>query len=601
MAREGEHNAQLKVTGDTKSGDKELRQLASRMNQVEQQTTKNNVAFGKMSAATKKVETDITKMGQETMAMRGRLLGMATAVVGVALAIDKWSEHTVDLAKQQGISNGLAFEWARMVESMKSEVNSYALALNALPGAMRTVADELGLLDEATDATTEATEEGIDGWTMYAASFGPWGLAAKEAIGLLGDLADAVTNLSLKVAKPGLKQGMDNLIGFARVQQSQGLIKIMDRQNAEFERSVEMLEANAKAAEIVQDHLDKPRKKSARRQEATKFGEAFEFTPAAIDEMQGGRAADREKLRENQEKFIEDHIDFRQRQLDAELEYEMQRLAMRQEYDEYREPWERLDPKEAVALEEEAQIEHIEGMKRLTSDKVELQRLENQAELVHHNAHMKRIELQRQAELRRLATMREVASATNQILQGGIATAGMAADMFIESERRREKARYAAGAVSALVTGIEQQVLAIAAFAGFNYVQGALHQAAAIFAFAQAGMLGAKAGGIGGGAGGQRGLSAGFGGAANTGPNTAANGPEGGGKSEGLQSQIQSDVPPSQAPTARGPTSGGPQQGAQTLVFNGPINNYGIPNRDFVDSITRAQQQRSYNTRRVGG
>jgi hypothetical protein len=595
MAREGQHDAQLRIRGDASSADKELRNLATRMNQVESATTKQNNAFTKLSAKTKQAETDMTKWGQSAMETRGRIMGQVGAIVAAAVAVDRLADRSRELAKAQGINSGLAFEWEKMTKSLTAGIDKLVLAVNNLPAAVRTAGEDIGVLGEKTEDTTAATEEGASWWDTYAYALGAFGVIAKESIDLAVTLADKINDLTPKLANPALGTAMGNIAKAAKDLQAVGLIKIMDRQNAEMERSIEMLEANAMAAGIVQSSLDKPRPRAGKSAAApTQFGEAFQFTPDAIDEMQGGMRAEREALSQHADDYLDRWTDFQQRKADLQLESDLQRLAMRQEADQFREPWERIDPSEAIALERDAQLQHIDNLRRMTDDEVELERLKNRERLVYHQAHVKRLEVERQAELKKWRTTAEVASAIAQITQGGVQTAAMATDMFIVNEQRREKARYVTGAVSALVTGIEQQVQAIAAFASFNYVQGALHQAAAIFAFAQSGMLFAKAGGAGrvsGAGGGSMGAMGGGGG--------AANGPANGRGGEGLQNQIQSDVPPSQAPTANGPSSSSQGQQSGNVMFMGPVHLYGTPQGEFVDGMARALETRGRNTRRA--
>lgn len=590
MAREGEHNAQLKVQGDTQSGVKEMRQLAAQMNGFEKSVERTNASLSRFSQKQKQAEQDMTKWGKETMEVRGRVLGLAGAVVAGAVAVDRLMARSRELAKAQGINAGLAFEWEEATDDLTDGLDKLLLTVNSLSPAARTVAEELGILTDEADGATSAAESGMSAWDKYALALGAVGVIAKKSIDIFMALSAEVRALAPLTAKSGLGPGMDILKMRAEQQQGRVVVAQMERQIADMERTIEIAETTARGGEIVQDHLDRFKPKRGKTQ-ATVFGEAFEFTPDAIDEMQGGRREDREALSEQADTRIQQLMDFKQRELEVELEADLQRIAQKEELGI-------LEPIDAINLEQEAQIEHLEAMRGFTADRNELQRITNQQEAIYHAARMKRLELERQAELKRWRTTAEVAAATAQIAQGGIATASMAADMFIASEKRREQAMYVTGAVSALVTGIEQQVQAIAAFASFNYVQGALHQAAAIFAFAQSGLLFAKAGGAGGGArGGARGLEAGFGVSGGGGATGAANG---GTRSEGLQNQIQSDVPPSQAPTANGPTpSSGQQQGGQ-VVNIGTVHSYGIPEDEFIDRITRGQQKRSYNTKRVG-
>lgn len=110
-------------------------------------------------------------------------------------------------------------------------------------------------------------------------------------------------------------------------------------------------------------------------------------------------------------------------------------------------------------------------------------------------------EAKRQAFRQTQREQRETLNASQSIMQNNVATAQIAADGLIKSEQRREKAKKAIAGSEAIGIGILQQVKAVAAFASFNFVQGAAHQAAAIFAFARGGQLLAQAGSAGGGGG----------------------------------------------------------------------------------------------------
>lgn len=523
MAREGQHDAQLRIRGDASSADKELRQLAGRMNQLETATEKQNNAFGRMSAKQKQLDTDLTKSGQQFMETRGRVLGFAGAIAGSIIALDTMARRARELQPEV---KGLANTWVTAADELKATGERLITTIDKLPLAIRTVREEMGLLDDV--AEEQAKDVGVLStvWNEWLSNLSP--IAGKDWLPAQGvnALADAVDNLTANVAKPALATGMDNLIKAAKELEARGLVATMNRQNEDMKRSISMLEANARSAEIVQSHLDRRRpSSSAKKAAAPEFGEAFEFTANDIDEMQGGARADREDLAANADQRLEELRDFNQRRIELEFEAEMQRIAMKEELGV-------LDPMDAVALERDAQLQHIDQLRQTTSDEIELQRLKTQEELVYHNAHIRRSELRRAQQQKELATVRTITQTIGGILQGGAQTAAMASDLFIQGEQRKEKARYAMGATMAFITGVVEQVEAIAAFASFNYVQGALHQAAAIFAFAQGGMLAAKAGGAGssstGGAaamGGGAGMGGGSGGMG--GMNVASNRPQG--------------------------------------------------------------------------
>lgn len=127
----------------------------------------------------------------------------------------------------------------------------------------------------------------------------------------------------------------------------------------------------------------------------------------------------------------------------------------------------------------------------------EKRRLEEEAEATKKAEEDKRKQIE--------ATMRaqiEVADATAQITGAHVQLASMAADAFIKGGKRKDAAMKALAASEMVVVGITETVKAVAAFAGFNYVQGALHTAAAAVAFANAAKIGGGGGGMSVGGGG---------------------------------------------------------------------------------------------------
>lgn len=715
MAREGEHNAQLKIQGDAKSADKELQALVNRVKQLEQSVEKNNAALARMTKGQKQTEESGKSMGVVIQGISDRFSLAKTAVLSVADAFDRVSQRslqlqavqsalTISINEARAASLGLVDDMTLMVsannavrlgvvkngtEFAKLVAIATKLSLStgqdaskgvedltlALARQSPMILDNLGIslkLSDAYDAyaatlgktsgelteaqkkqafVTEALRKGEEAAGAFnlkiddgALTLQRWkvdlqNFADSAAVGFtsaLASMSDALGTFLIDLHRADESAMLDRMAGRGEItagsaaasqrrvavrglgglsgkvgedarlrteatrrqnEEALALIATMEKQNAETRISNEMFAHNAMVLDMTTAAIEKNRKsRRGARQESVRFGEVFEFTPEARREMQGGGLSSQVEgesdlsLRDSQEKRIEAFIDFEQRKLEVENEANLQRIAMREDLG-------LLEPIDALELEREAQFEHLEHMRRFAADDIEQQRITNQQRQINHESHLKRLEIERKAELRKWRTTSEIASATAQITQGGIQTASMATDMFIVNEQRREKARYVAGGVSALVTGIEQQVQAIAAFASFNYVQGALHQAAAIFAFAQSGMLFAKAGGAGqvsgvGGSVGGASASAG----ASAGATGAANGRPGG---EGLQNQIQSDVPPSQAPTSRGPTNSQQQQSGGNIQFNGPVHLYGTPQGEFVDSLARSLALRDRNQRRA--
>lgn len=615
MAREGEHNAQLKVSGDTSQAGKEFTDLTKKLMAQEKQIERMNASLARLTQRQQSAETSAKNWGKSIQQTRERTLQVTGGILGAIMMIDRMAQHTVELG---GKSDGLAQAWIRMKNAFIDEGGEVLLTVDKLGGIFAESATAVGQFLGLVDETSESLFEGVGAIEAYLYSFGPWGVALAEAAGALGTLIDQAESLDGVIGK-GDRSGLgvallggdadsfldaveraadygytlnDITVAQREFEASiQGTITTLQQQARMFEH-LEAIGAPTgtenTSAEAARQFFRGAGRRRAGKRSGARETPLEDMTAAESDdataELRDMQRAEREALSEHADAYLEQQLDFEQRKLDLELETELQRIAMREELG-------LLDPMEQLELERDAQLEHIEGLRRMTSDEVELARLKNQEDLVYHQAKVRRLEIERQAEIRKWNTTREIASATSQIIQGGIQTGAMAADLFIVNERRREQAMYATAAVSALVVGIEQQVHAIAAFASFNYVQGALHQAAAIFAFAQSGMLFAKAGGAGSRSGGisMGGMTGGMG---------AANGPANGPGGEGLQNQIQSDVPPSQAPTARGPRRG--EQPAGGNVFHiGQINGYAATEGEFVRTVARELDVLGRDVRRV--
>jgi hypothetical protein len=106
------------------------------------------------------------------------------------------------------------------------------------------------------------------------------------------------------------------------------------------------------------------------------------------------------------------------------------------------------------------------------------------------------------------------ASAASSLLTAGQSLFSTVIGVAIKDEKKREQAALRARGVEAVARGALETVEAVAAFASFNFVQGALHTAAAAVAFTQGGIMlagkipsqsGASAASSGGGAGGPSG------------------------------------------------------------------------------------------------
>lgn len=153
----------------------------------------------------------------------------------------------------------------------------------------------------------------------------------------------------------------------------------------------------------------------------------------------------------------------------------------------------------------------------------------------------------------------------------------MAAKTAGASAKKQEQIASATAGAQAIIVGVLETVKAAAAFASFNYVQGALHTAAAAFAYAQGGMLLAQAGGAGGG----------------SSSSASSSGAGGGGPSQGSPSGTQfrgsdSAIPGSPGPSS--PSAAGQSNGPNrtTNINIGEVHTYSTSKREFVSSLREA-------------
>lgn len=204
----------------------------------------------------------------------------------------------------------------------------------------------------------------------------------------------------------------------------------------------------------------------------------------------------------------------------------------------------------------------------------EKEQLKAELEQVQHEARLKRIDAERAAEEKKAARKVALMDLVDRVAAGSAATATMIARTAGASAKKQEQIAAGVAGGQAIIIGVLESVKAAAAFASFNPIQGAMHVAAAAFAYAQGGMLLAQAGGAGGSSSGAS--SAGGGGM-----------PSGGTQSEpsgqtfrGGDSAIPGSPGP-QSPTAVG-SSAGPNR-TTVIQINGDV--YGTPRKEFIRSI----------------
>lgn len=139
---------------------------------------------------------------------------------------------------------------------------------------------------------------------------------------------------------------------------------------------------------------------------------------------------------------------------------------------------------EAFTIESEIASARGAQIYDLTSRRLELEAQIAAAEGDHdlqrqvmHQREVARIEERR-------AKMQRATQATSSMLSQGMGLFSAITDATIKDEAKREKATLRARGVEAVARGALETVEAVAAFASFNYIQGALHIAAAATAFA---------------------------------------------------------------------------------------------------------------------
>lgn len=221
----------------------------------------------------------------------------------------------------------------------------------------------------------------------------------------------------------------------------------------------------------------------------------------------------------------------------------------------------------------------------------EREELQHQMQTVAHEAALRRIELEQAAEEKRLARRQQIYALTDQLVTSGARTAEMAAKLAGVSAKKQERLAAGLAGGQAIVIGVLEQVKAVAAFASLNPIQGAAHQAAALFAFAQGGMLLAQAGGAGGGHGGGAGVSVGAGGAP---PRE-----QGFRESVGIDSKIPGSPGP-QSPSAGAANDGGPRR--TTVIHVAEVHTYGTPHREWLRQLDEslADHRQGQRSRRTG-
>jgi hypothetical protein len=137
-----------------------------------------------------------------------------------------------------------------------------------------------------------------------------------------------------------------------------------------------------------------------------------------------------------------------------------------------------------------AEIERRDELAQVAFDR-EVDRRQRAAQLA--EAESQRRDQLHQAELKRIAertkAQQQALSASQGFLSIGAQFGKTITDAAIKDDEKRAKAQLRMNGIMAIATGALEVVRAAASFASFNFVQGALHTAAAALAFTQGGIM----------------------------------------------------------------------------------------------------------------
>lgn len=127
MAREGQHDARLNVTGTAKSADRELRGLATRMQKFEREVEKSNVALAKQSTKLKAQAVAAKQSAGATQGLGAAMAGargLAFGALAAVAAVDQLTSRTIDVAN--------------VMASAKFDLNQLAAATGNMATAFET-------------------------------------------------------------------------------------------------------------------------------------------------------------------------------------------------------------------------------------------------------------------------------------------------------------------------------------------------------------------------------------------------------------------------------------------------------------------------------
>lgn len=284
---------------------------------------------------------------------------------------------------------------------------------------------------------------------------------------------------------------------------------------------------------------------------------------------------------------------FKQELIDEEaggIEREIELMQMRQELAESGSQTEaQLHSMKMAALEETFDAEMRLAELRGDEHQAEVLRLQKQMELrseeSRHSDALAKLEAKRQQE--RAQQQQAILNLVQQVGDGMIQTASMVTNaMGLEGEKQAKAEGIIQGTRSMFIGGLEM-VKAVSSFAGFNYIEGAMHLSAATFAFMQAGLMMAGTAPRGGAGGASAGGGGGGGG-------MFATGGSGGGYREPTSSAIPGS--PSGRPPAG--TQGGGQSGGGN-TYNVSLMHVGKIDREGATTIKQGLEDLDHSSGRV--
>lgn len=274
------------------------------------------------------------------------------------------------------------------------------------------------------------------------------------------------------------------------------------------------------------------------------------------------------------------------------LEDELNHLEMRREMG--------ADPLDLIDRETQARLEFNDFMLSQADSEAQRIQLQNDRRQIAHNAEMKRLKVEQQQQQKRMAVYSEVGQTIDTVYRATAEAALASALTQGVSFREAVKGTAKAEAMRATITAGASFVQA-AFWAAVPGGQATASQfiAAGTLASAKAVAFGTIAGSLSGGGGSRAGATT----APLTGSSFGSGGSSGAGQSQAALPAApgsSSTVPGS--PTGRpGTDVGNPSTGSQNgggANFNGAVfHMYGLPQEDFIESVTRGQERLQLNRR----